>query len=213
MKVHYSGVRRWIPVPGDKTLRTGGNTPCVSIELHARTLIVIDAGTGNRSLGRHPMTVERLAAGRGRSAMAKVAYLSDTGPWAEVLQPASGQRPRETAESYYWDHVILAVKDADLVAHDTFFQAGRYEACSDSGHSAPGHAVHPCRDAGARQLYLFHFPPDREGDEIHAMVLAARELAGPIEVAAVVEGMEVVLPGDKFVPPSGRSQAEGSDQA
>lgn len=44
------GVRGTIPSPGPDTIRYGGNTSCVSVELDDRILI-IDAGTGIRPLG------------------------------------------------------------------------------------------------------------------------------------------------------------------
>ncbi|NBC19149.1 MAG: MBL fold metallo-hydrolase [Bacteroidetes bacterium] len=50
MTVTFWGVRGSIPVPGEQTLRYGGNTTCVSIEQDDQVL-VIDAGTGIRDLG------------------------------------------------------------------------------------------------------------------------------------------------------------------
>lgn len=48
--VRFWGVRGSYPVPGDSTLRVGGNTPCVEINVNGH-LIIIDAGTGIISLG------------------------------------------------------------------------------------------------------------------------------------------------------------------
>jgi phosphoribosyl 1,2-cyclic phosphodiesterase len=48
--VTYWGVRGSIPVPGPETVRFGGNTACVSVEMDGRVL-VLDAGTGIRVLG------------------------------------------------------------------------------------------------------------------------------------------------------------------
>lgn len=50
MKVRFWGVRGSIPAPGPKTVRYGGNTPCVELTCGDETLI-IDAGTGIRELG------------------------------------------------------------------------------------------------------------------------------------------------------------------
>jgi len=306
MKLHYWGVRGSIPVPGATTVQIGGNTPCVSVELQDGNLIVIDAGTGIRNLGRHLMTQAGFAAGRGRAtllishrhwdhihglpffepayvagnlfdvygpaiaaggssplddnfvslsyspinfpvsyeamkrvyrfhavmadtpfevatatirpitlnhpgktfgyvitdrtaddvgeATVKIAYLSDTGPWAEVLRPVSDRPTERSPESYYWSHVIPALENADLVIHDTFFEVGRYEERADWGHSTPAQALRVCRDAGAHHLHLFHFAPDMEDPAVDAMVRETREMAGSIAVAAAVEGMEVVLP-------------------
>src|SRR5947199_10066208 len=42
--------------PGPTTVRYGGNTACVSVELGHDTLLVLDAGTGIRPLGEHLAT-------------------------------------------------------------------------------------------------------------------------------------------------------------
>ena len=52
MQVTFYGVRGSIPTPGPDTLRYGGNTACVHIELDDKTDIVLDAGTGIRLLGK-----------------------------------------------------------------------------------------------------------------------------------------------------------------
>jgi phosphoribosyl 1,2-cyclic phosphodiesterase/CheY-like chemotaxis protein len=50
--VAFWGTRGSIPRPGEDTLKFGGNTPCVSIELSKDRLFVFDAGTGIVNLGR-----------------------------------------------------------------------------------------------------------------------------------------------------------------
>jgi len=45
------GARGSVPSPGWETSRYGGNTSCVSVTLSDGTLVVLDAGTGIRSLG------------------------------------------------------------------------------------------------------------------------------------------------------------------
>lgn len=51
MTLQFWGVRGSIPTPGPATVRYGGNTACVSIDLGHGTLLVLDAGTGIRTLG------------------------------------------------------------------------------------------------------------------------------------------------------------------
>ncbi len=49
------GARGSIPTPGPATARYGGNTPCVSVDLpeaESGRVIILDAGTGIRNLGR-----------------------------------------------------------------------------------------------------------------------------------------------------------------
>lgn len=51
MVVKFWGVRGSIPSPGPSTVRYGGNSPCVSIDLGAGKTLILDAGTGIRKLG------------------------------------------------------------------------------------------------------------------------------------------------------------------
>src|SRR5712691_625188 len=51
MKVRLWGTRGSVPAPGAGTARYGGNTSCVQVTLSDGTTIVLDAGTGIRSLG------------------------------------------------------------------------------------------------------------------------------------------------------------------
>ena len=52
MKLTFWGTRGSIPRPGPKTLKYGGNTSCVSIEMTRDRLFIFDAGTGIIDLGR-----------------------------------------------------------------------------------------------------------------------------------------------------------------
>jgi phosphoribosyl 1,2-cyclic phosphodiesterase len=52
MKVTLWGTRGSLASPGPDTVRYGGNTSCVSVEGLDGTLLVLDAGTGIRVLGR-----------------------------------------------------------------------------------------------------------------------------------------------------------------
>lgn len=52
MRVTFRGVRGSVPTPGPSTVRYGGNTVCVDARLSDGSLIVLDAGTGIRELGK-----------------------------------------------------------------------------------------------------------------------------------------------------------------
>ena len=52
LRVQFWGTRGSIPSPGPKTVRYGGNTPCVEVRTTDGWLIILDAGTGMRELGR-----------------------------------------------------------------------------------------------------------------------------------------------------------------
>ena len=51
MKVSFWGTRGSLAAPSPETVRYGGNTSCVSVKGSNNTLLVLDAGTGIRSLG------------------------------------------------------------------------------------------------------------------------------------------------------------------
>lgn len=52
LRVRFWGTRGSIPSPGARTVRYGGNTPCVEVRTANDWLIILDAGTGIRELGR-----------------------------------------------------------------------------------------------------------------------------------------------------------------
>ena len=52
LRIQFWGTRGSIPSPGPKTVRYGGNTPCVEVRTGDGWLIILDAGTGLRELGR-----------------------------------------------------------------------------------------------------------------------------------------------------------------
>jgi phosphoribosyl 1,2-cyclic phosphodiesterase len=58
MKIKFWGTRGSIPVPGRDTIVYGGNTTCVEIQPNSGRKMVIDAGTGIRSLGEKLIAAE-----------------------------------------------------------------------------------------------------------------------------------------------------------
>lgn len=52
MVITFYGVRGSTPAPGPATVKYGGNTSCVLIELSNGQRLILDAGTGMRSLGQ-----------------------------------------------------------------------------------------------------------------------------------------------------------------
>ena len=51
MRATVWGARGSVPAPGPATMRYGGNTSCVQVELSDGSTLVLDAGTGIRALG------------------------------------------------------------------------------------------------------------------------------------------------------------------
>ena len=53
MLIKFWGTRGSIPVPGNSTLKYGGNTPCVEIRSSENKLLILDGGSGIREFGKH----------------------------------------------------------------------------------------------------------------------------------------------------------------
>jgi phosphoribosyl 1,2-cyclic phosphodiesterase len=139
---------------------------------------------------------------------AKVAYVSDTAPFADILfgQEYVAKPPPPEAELPPRDRELLRAmrasvvrlcEGADLVIYDTMFTPSDYQQMPHFGHSRPADAVEICRDAGARRLALYHHAPERSDDAVDDMLsdaraLAAREAKG-LEVVAAFEGLDVPL--------------------
>lgn len=56
MKITVWGARGSIPSPGPETLRYGGNTTCIEIRPKSGGVVIIDAGSGLRLLGKKLLT-------------------------------------------------------------------------------------------------------------------------------------------------------------
>ncbi len=59
IEVTFWGVRGTLPVPGEESIRYGGNTSCVSLEFPKGGLFIFDAGTGIKTLSDHLETENR----------------------------------------------------------------------------------------------------------------------------------------------------------
>ncbi len=72
MQLRFWGTRGSIPTPGPHTVRYGGNTPCLEVRTASGSLVILDAGTGLRELGR-----TLIAAANGNAIAAEI-YLTHT---------------------------------------------------------------------------------------------------------------------------------------
>lgn len=59
VRLRFWGVRGTLPVPGERTVRYGGNTSCLSLEFPSGQFFVFDAGTGIKRLGDELMARKR----------------------------------------------------------------------------------------------------------------------------------------------------------
>jgi len=139
---------------------------------------------------------------------ASVVYVSDTAPFTDILfedefveRPPSPEaelpaRDRQKLARMR-EGVVRLCAGADLVVYDTMFTAEDYRRIPHYGHSRPSDAVDICREAGARQLVLFHHAPERSDAEIdrilHDTRALARNAGSELEVTAAYEGLEVEL--------------------
>ncbi len=53
IRIKFWGTRGSIPAPGPQTVKYGGNTPCVELNLGGDYVIIFDAGSGIRELGNY----------------------------------------------------------------------------------------------------------------------------------------------------------------
>jgi phosphoribosyl 1,2-cyclic phosphodiesterase len=139
---------------------------------------------------------------------AKVAYVSDTAPFADILfgqQFVPGPPPPDAVLSpadrkrlhAMRAEVVRLCEGADLVVYDTMFTADDYRQLPHYGHSRPSDAIEICRDAGVRTLALYHHAPERSDAEVDEMLADARnvsaEQASGLRVIAAYEGLDVGL--------------------
>jgi phosphoribosyl 1,2-cyclic phosphodiesterase len=139
---------------------------------------------------------------------AKVAYVSDTAPFTDILfgqqfvpgppgpgvaLSAADQARLRTMRA----DVVRLCEGADLVVYDTMFTAEDYRQTPHYGHSRPSDAIEICREAGARTLALYHHAPERSDAEVDAMLAEARQVSGEaargLRVIAAYEGLDVGL--------------------
>lgn len=111
LTMRFWGTRGSIPTPGAATVRYGGNTPCIEVRTSRGSLVILDAGTGIRALGR------ALTEGAGGAPIRGDIFLSH-GHWdhvhglpffAPLFQRGNGfriWRPAATAE--HVDHAVRA---------------------------------------------------------------------------------------------------------
>ncbi len=137
---------------------------------------------------------------------ATVVYASDHEPHDAAL--AGGTLPRlGTADARHADFLA----DADVVVHDTQYDAAGYAAKVGWGHSTMEYAVALAGAARVRRLVLYHHDPQRDDDGVDDLLRRARALAATdgvgLEVDAAAEGSVLEVRG------AGRPRARAAGAA
>jgi phosphoribosyl 1,2-cyclic phosphodiesterase len=111
-----------------------------------------------------------------------IAYLSDHGPGTVPDDP----------DDYVPPDVLDLCDGVDLLIHDAQHTVPEYETKRDWGHCTIDYAIHVAREAGARELALFHHCPSHGDDRVDEILRDARDLVARIggpEVFAAADGM------------------------
>jgi phosphoribosyl 1,2-cyclic phosphodiesterase len=115
-----------------------------------------------------------------------VAYVPDHGP---------GCCPDDPDD--YVPHDILELCDGvDMLIHDAQHTHEEYEPKRHWGHSTVDYAVHVAREAGAKQLVLFHHDPLHGDDALDRIGVCTSDLSaacGGPDVVTAYEGLEIDL--------------------
>jgi phosphoribosyl 1,2-cyclic phosphodiesterase len=120
-----------------------------------------------------------------------VAYLSDHGPGTVPDDP----------DDYVPPDVLDLCDGVDLLVHDAQHTVAEYEQKRTWGHCTIDYAVLVAKEAGARELALFHHCPSHGDDQLDTILRDARELS------ARINGPEVFAAADDMhheLRPSGR---------
>ena len=137
------------------------------------------------------------------SAKIKVRPVPHTGPTVGYRVDLNG-----TSVAYISDHQappgLNTVSDAvlelcdgvDVLIHDAQYTPAEFEMKRDWGHCTIDYAVLVAKEAGARQLVLFHHDPSHGDDEMDRLLDGARctgAYMGVSEITAAYEGMVLEL--------------------
>ena len=115
-----------------------------------------------------------------------VAYLSDHGPGTVASDP----------DDYVPDDVLELCDGVDLLIHDAQHTADEYEIKRTWGHCTIEYAIHVAKEAGARELALFHHCPSHGDDRLDTILRDAREFSARVggpDVFAAADGMRHAL--------------------
>ena len=133
-----------------------------------------------------------------------VVYASDTAPFTDILfehefighPPAPGEAidpDKASALGAMRQALVELCRGVDLLIYDTQFTPEEYRQKPHWGHSTPDDAISVAREAGVRQLCLYHHAPHRTDDEQDAILASYQQaVAGKgLTLVAAQEGMTI----------------------
>jgi phosphoribosyl 1,2-cyclic phosphodiesterase len=93
------------------------------------------------------------------------------------------------------ESVLELADGADVLIHDAQYTPAEFEEKAHWGHCTIDYAVRVAKQAGARQLVLFHHDPAHSDERIDELLAEARRSASPagLEVTAAYEGLRIDL--------------------
>lgn len=272
MLVRFWGVRGSLPTPTAGNLKYGGNTTCLEVRTSGDQLLIFDAGSGLRALGRRllqetppqghrimlflthyhwdhiqgfpffePMyapqnfvylhgfqspnvSVERalgeqmanpyfpvdmgvMRATRHFYAIGEESLqIGDAHLTTRFLNHPQGclgyrieDRDRvvvfatdnEHGNPHYDRNIRALAENADVLIYDAQYSPEEYKSKVGWGHSTWEHGLRVARDAGVKEVVLFHHDPDHSDFDIDTIVQEARREFP--DVHAAMEGMEIDL--------------------
>jgi phosphoribosyl 1,2-cyclic phosphodiesterase len=128
----------------------------------------------------------------------RVAYVSDTAPFTDVLHKQHflrGLEPltdvdRATLLEIRSD-LVAALAGCDTVIYDTHFLPEEYARFPHYGHSTPDHALELCAEAQVRRLILYHHAPSHDDALMDRMAADYKRRGAErgIDVVTSAEGM------------------------
>ncbi|XPV74779.1 MAG: MBL fold metallo-hydrolase [Desulfovibrio sp.] len=177
MKITFRGTRGSIPVPGEGTVKYGGNTSCFQVESAAGDCLIFDAGSGLRPLGEEllskmPVTCNIFLTHTHWDHIQGLPFFTPIyvpGNTMHIYGPHDSERDRSIANilSFQMDKNYFPVNMEELQADISFYSLHRGEDVQVGDvcvHSFPTN--HPCESFGyllSENGKRFFYSGDHEG--------------------------------------------------
>jgi phosphoribosyl 1,2-cyclic phosphodiesterase len=175
LRVQFWGTRGSIPSPGPRTVRYGGNTPCVEVRTPEGWLVILDGGTGIRELGRTLIERANGAPIRGDLFLthAHWDHIQGIPFFAPIFQRGNhftiwGSKSLETSIDRVvrgqMSPVVFPVTFEELDATIDFRHLAEGETCSGTGYEVTAMEV---RHPGGALAYRFAEPGKKSGSLVY----------------------------------------------